>query len=125
MEGFWRFMKARMDQPVWLPLYLGPATFLIEPRTCVCLKCILLGSNHIFGWKTSSSGESTVSPGTLLLLDALLINFRITNDFSCHAVTFQFFYFQTWIFVVPFLVDFQVLSHILYSPPGKGKFLIS
>lgn len=80
-EGFQRFMEARMDQPVWLALYLGPVTPLIEPRTCVCLKYIFQGSNHAFGFKTSINGESTISLGTLLLLDAWLINFRITNDF--------------------------------------------
>lgn len=81
VEGFRRFMKARMDQPVWLVLYLGPVTPLIEPRTCVCVKYIFQRSNHAFGWKTSINGESSVSLDTLLLLDAWLINFRITNDF--------------------------------------------
>lgn len=67
VEGFQRFMKARMDQPAWLALYLGPVTLSIEPRTHVCLKCIFQGSNHAFGWKTSINGESTISPCCYLM----------------------------------------------------------
>lgn len=60
VEGFLQFMKARMDQPVWLALYLGPVTPLIEPRTCVCLNYIFQGSNRAFGWKTSINGEFAI-----------------------------------------------------------------
>jgi len=69
------------DGQAWLALYLGPVTSLTVSRTSVCPKYIFQGRNHAFGCKTSINGESTLSLGTSLLLDAWLINFRITNYF--------------------------------------------
>lgn len=57
VEGFRRFMKTRTNQPVWLVLYLGPLTSLIEPRICVCLKYIFQGATTLLAARHQSMGN--------------------------------------------------------------------